>query len=194
MEIKKLLARLVDEYRGDPLAIVATGAAISLGQLATVPGSSRILDSFCVPYSYESSKYIVGKVKEEGSDFPSPVSEATAILLTKGTKAITDRPCCFVSITGAVITNRYRRGDNYAFICVSKDSLFKTYKIKLTKHPELFYTILKKEAPEVIQTIRDRQDIIVASQVIAILLNDFSIMNKYSRDIECFTFVPSETN
>src|SRR5437899_529943 len=49
------LAEFVKTYEGGKLAIVVTGGGVSLGQIALVPGASKVLHSFYVPYETKES-------------------------------------------------------------------------------------------------------------------------------------------
>lgn len=97
------------------LAILATGGGMSLANLATVPGSSKILECFYVPYSVEESTAFVVGNGQSASQLRQAVSAEAATALYNAMK--TKYPNCqILAITAACTSLRYRRGDNRAFI------------------------------------------------------------------------------
>jgi len=114
------LLDFVKTYQGSKLSIVATGGGVHLGNLAMVPGSSKVLHSFYCPYeTQESVDFINRNTPEAGHLFlkkaVSPVSAGVLYdaLWTQNKQFPQVRN---LAITASCTTTRYRRGDNQAYI------------------------------------------------------------------------------
>jgi nicotinamide mononucleotide (NMN) deamidase PncC len=118
MLFRQKLYDFVDQYKGPKLKIVAAGAGISLAELLTVPGASRIVSDIYLPYDTEELKKVIAHNAAWyaylfNKDTFTAVSMSVADTLaeygcTQNTLG--------VGITGALITDRYRKGDNHAYI------------------------------------------------------------------------------
>lgn len=130
------LTRLVSSYQGKQLAIVAAGGGVSISRLALVPGSSRILYDMKILYSEDSTvRYI-----ESGlMDVETPekmVSAKVAENLYYATTAHLEDSCNIIAMTSSLTTNRYRRGENQAFVEVVSGR----WHLRLDKLPESVYS------------------------------------------------------
>jgi nicotinamide mononucleotide (NMN) deamidase PncC len=124
------------------LAILATGGGMSLANLATVPGSSKILECFYVPYSVEESTAFVLDNGQDASELKQAVSVNAAIALYNAMK--TKYPNCqILAITAACTSLRYRRGDNRAFIAfMDANREMQVYRLNLEKLDEVEHSTM----------------------------------------------------
>jgi hypothetical protein len=126
----KRLELFVRTYEGPKLAIVATGGAAHLGDLAAIPGASRVLHSVDVPYATELVPL---------KDY-SAVSEERLYELKEfysfcygGPKGIR-----WIIVTAALTTDRYRRGPNHAWVQITgRNHYFAMDKLSEAEHFEL---------------------------------------------------------
>lgn len=137
----------VQRYRGPKLAFVVTGGGIGIHQLAQTLGASKVLHAIHVPYSYEESARFIAeawgssqKGRELGAEYEQKaVSEKGARLLCQSGSIIWPE-CRVIACTAATTTNRYRRGDNQAYIAVSEPATIsddiKQYHLPLSKISE----------------------------------------------------------
>lgn len=145
---------LVKRYNGPKLAFVVTGGGIGISQLAQTLGASRILSVIHVPYDYEQSvKFITDTNQLKDSSYgkqycDKAVSEGGARLLCMA--GMFHWPTCkVIACSAATTTNRYRRGNNEAFICVGNPGVSvwpvdrtEDYYLKLTKSTEEDYKLM----------------------------------------------------
>ena len=95
----------------------------SANWLLAVPGASKTLLEATIPYSNESLNHYIGEIPEQY------VSESTALSMAKsayfrGLKYHNDfSEIVGISCTGAISTNRERRGENQAFIAMWSPTL-----------------------------------------------------------------------
>jgi hypothetical protein len=101
-----------------PAVICVLGAGMSiLRQITDMPGASKVLENFICPYGADSSW-------EFAARHHGGLQEEAKIVSSKYTKAISlelhdkyhHHP--HVVVNGALCTNRWRRGDDQAFICM----------------------------------------------------------------------------
>jgi nicotinamide mononucleotide (NMN) deamidase PncC len=126
----------VRRYQGPKLAILATGGAATLSMLATVPGVSRILDSIHVPYATEASDACcLFPVASLGAVSPEKVSEMLSGL-EQQTLARSE-PLVRVVVSAALTAQRYRRGENHAYVVLSVDGQARrNFHIRFSKFSE----------------------------------------------------------
>lgn len=122
--MQDLFDDFVARYEGPKLAFIVTGGGIGIHQLAQTLGASKLLHAIHVPYSYEESARFIreawrafpNKGVELGEKYKEKaVSKKGAELLAQAGSIIWPE-CRVISCSAATTTNRYRRGDNQAFI------------------------------------------------------------------------------
>lgn len=123
------IAHFIQGYDGYPIRVVAAGAGISLSQICTYPGASKVIDGVLIPYSNQSMENMIGKVEKV-------VSKET---IEKFFELYDDTSVLQVCITGALTTNRYRKGDNHAYIGLISPTRKDIYYVTLEKAPEELY-------------------------------------------------------
>ena len=116
------------------LVIVVSGVGSqSINWLLSVPGASKTVIEAHIPYANESLNHYIGEIPEQY------VSESTAILMAKsayfnGVKFHNDfSDVIGVSCTGAISTNRPRKGANQAYIAVWSPKLKYVRYVSLNK-------------------------------------------------------------
>lgn len=146
----------VHRYQGPKLAFVVTGGGIGIHQLAQTLGASRILHAIHVPYSYEESQsfiyraYVSPKGKELGSEYKQKAVSARGADLLCMAGARNWPNCKVISCTASTTTNRWRRGENEAFLSLvnptehytSFENKVKRYHKKVSKLDEEDYNRL----------------------------------------------------
>ena len=158
------LADLVNHYKGPKLSIMVAGAGVTLAQLQTIPGCSRILHGIYLPYSEQSLLSLLAKEGREYAAKPhfKAVSAEVAEMMALRARLLTkDREAVGIGITGALTTNRYRKGDNggYVAVCMSKNGEVKTFctSFSLPKLPEAEYNQLNVDAVNNLRLLEDCQ-------------------------------------
>jgi len=154
------------------LAILATGGGISLGDIAKIPGSSRILHSFYVPYATEETLRFLRTWhphKVEDFDFEkSAVSPKAALELYKAMEARYPG-CRTVAVTAACISSKWRRGENRAYIaCKNNEGVVQVWHLKVPKLSEKDHQTLKFQT---LVEAREMQDEGIANVAMLILSN-----------------------
>lgn len=149
--INDLFENFIKNYKGPKLAFIVTGGGIGVHELAQTPGASKFLHAIYVPYSYEESERFIDASFPENNGGPfglgrlytqKAVSAAGARLLCEAGRRYWPT-CKVIACTAATTTNRYRHGENEAFISVCDLDNHKTdFHLKLTKIPEEDYKLM----------------------------------------------------
>lgn len=169
------LKDLVLHYQGPKLSMMVAGAGVTLAQLQTIPGSSRILHGILLPYSEDMLlKILSGDRKDsyEKSDKFKAVSAEVAEMMALRARLLTkDRSAVGIGITGALTTNRYRKGENggYIAVCYNKGGEVKTFSTKFSL-PKLDEAVYNQLDIDEISGIRESEDQQVAELVCNALL------------------------
>lgn len=114
----------VQNWRGPKLRLVATGMGATLGGLFAIPGSSNLIDSLFIPYSKDSLERFIRKAEVPGYDAvfgenaASSVSKEMVVAMHAANCCEASNAVAPVTITAAITTSRYRKGNNHAFIAV----------------------------------------------------------------------------
>jgi len=113
---------------GRRAVLVTTGGGSSaLNVLLTTPGASRFVVEAHVPYSPEALERFLGEKPEHS------VSPATAGKLAKAAVRGQDSGVIGVSCSAALMTDRDRRGEDRAFICIKTADAEKRYALYFSK-------------------------------------------------------------
>lgn len=192
MTITSTLAKLVNAWHGPKLCMIVTGGGIGLCDVAKIPGSSRIIYNIDVPYSAEAQTGLMGKYLDMWTDSAAwkSVSQAAADLYMRASMVRHPRDLFHVSVTAALSTMRLnpetqlregRKGNNHAYVAFSDG---RCYHIKIDKLSEK-----EVEAiigfPDMMQTVREREDDKISAAVVSLLLNDPSLMPKWADNESC---------
>ena len=139
---------------------ICAGVGYNLAKIMSVPGASKVLDSMRFLYSEDSLNDYIGESVEKS------VCLDTAIKLTNFKPDIGK---ISVGITGAITTNRYRKGSNEAFISIrdNKNNL-SNYHILLPKLDEESYK-LRSVNPVNIQVLREWEDNVISMTALQLL-------------------------
>lgn len=139
---------LVKSYTGPKLRLLFTGVGSYASGLIGIPGSSALIDSITIPYSKESVSDVLRRLHPQAEDVienAQSVSQEMVVALhfcnsreLRGTIPVT--------VTGAITTNRYRRGENHAFIALGQASVEVHHLLldKLTEQEHVAEVVAKK--------------------------------------------------
>lgn len=132
----------VEQYSGPKLKMLFTGVGSYATGITGVAGASKVVDSIFVPYSHESCTKLFTRLYPEGLDVSEThgsVSEEMVVSLHACNCADlgTSVP---LTVTGAITTSRYRRGDNHAFIAVGSANDLEVWHLHLDKLTEEEHT------------------------------------------------------
>lgn len=155
--MQDLFEDFVVRYSGPKLAFVVTGGGIGIHGLAQTMGASRLLHVIYVPYSYEESAQFIadgysttnqftGVLKGQEYAEKAVSKNGSQLLAMAGAKHWPE--CKVIACTAATTTNRYRRGDNQAFVAVAEPGAdsdprkISYHHLPLTKISEEDYTMM----------------------------------------------------
>lgn len=128
------LETFVDSYDGPRLSLIFTGCGAHAASLLLVPGASKVLHDIQIPYAHEAVEALVGQLS-------TPAVSKERVL------ALHARSCpegvLRVTVTAAITSRRYRRGDNHAYIGVDTTDGTKVYHLTLFKIPDNAHTSTK---------------------------------------------------
>jgi nicotinic acid mononucleotide adenylyltransferase len=141
------LYKKIQNYTGPKIVLIVTGGGIGVTDLVKTMGASKLIHAVHIPYdSDEAIRFVTQNIRlplPEGMepldlDNIKHVSESWAKhLCNAGLIEYQHTDCKIIAITAALSTNKYRKGDNHAWIAsgTSKDNI-KTHHIKLEKLTE----------------------------------------------------------
>lgn len=111
--------------------VTSGGGSGALHALLSTPGASRFIIDARIPYSPEAQERFLGERPEHA------VSPATAAKLAEAAfrSQVSDFRFLAVSCTAALQTDRERRGDDRAFICIKTDGVEKLYALYFSGTP-----------------------------------------------------------
>jgi nicotinamide mononucleotide (NMN) deamidase PncC len=130
----------VQNYNGPKVAILATGGGMSLANLGTIPGASRVLHSFYCPYETEETIQFL-RANHPAMDDPdhkfifetSAVSPGACLELYQAMAARYPN-ANVIAVTAACTSTRWRRGENRAYVaCKSSDGVVEVWHLKMPK-------------------------------------------------------------
>lgn len=172
--LQMVLEGLVNEYNnktGKTLAIVATGTGGMWGSLINVPGASKVVQEVYIPYSPTAFSSMLAKPVADGNlPFQSVSVEALKTMQNHLKNRWKSDDVTKVAITGALTTNRYRKGEDQAYIAIDDN----VYNVKFEKVSKAEYDQM---TPRDISAYRMNQDVFLMLFVYNKLMgieNDFS--------------------
>jgi hypothetical protein len=137
-DYEKFLTRLVAAYKGKKIIGVVAGGGVSLARIAMVPGSSKILGAMWMPYGEdETITWMEAREVNPVAFSEHAVCGAAAGELFSALAHVYGDNNAIVAVTGSLTTNRYRKGDNQAFIAVTTEDI---YRLTFDKLPEEVYS------------------------------------------------------
>lgn len=107
--------------------VTVGGGSSALNALLTTPGASRFVVEANIPYSPEALERFLGEKPEHS------VSPATAIKLAQTAVRGQNAGVIGVSCSAALMTDRQRRGEDRAFICIKTVEAEKLYALYFSK-------------------------------------------------------------
>lgn len=147
------IEKKIAAYDGKKVAIIVTGGGQGIAQLSTVPGASKLLKAIFIPYDYDDSVRLISAALTEfaGQDYrEKAVCAKSARMLCLG--GLKKWPGCrVIACTAATTTNRWRRGENQAFIAEGEfrpgedpSMVMSEHHVKLSKLTEEDYNLMGK--------------------------------------------------
>lgn len=175
MDLNNATQNFRRNYSGPRIAFLISGGGYSCLNFRQLPGASRILDQAVEPYSPGSFADFLNEngdtVFDENSRFCdeevlNPAVEAIENYAGGGS-------IFGVVVTAALTTDRYRQGQNRAFIGFSDGRRFK---LNLPKLDQQSHETLLNSAPHLIDEHRHQEDNLVGQVVLALIMNDPTMM------------------
>ncbi len=111
-----------EESDGPKVAFVVTGGGVDTAKLMQAVGASSMVEAFYIPYSAEESCRFIGSYlgRPIGESFKEKAVSAKSVSLLAQAAKIRWPNCRIVACSAALTTNRWRRGENHAYIAVSE--------------------------------------------------------------------------
>lgn len=134
-----------ESLNGSKLRIITTGCGQQLSNLLCWPGASSIIDSIYIPYSSDAlNDYLLQDVPEKSVSLET----VKAIINRNRHKGI----AC-LAISGAITTNRYRKGEHHAYVGILNGDEELYFYIQLSKLSEQEFQMLTEN-----DILADRMD------------------------------------
>lgn len=153
----------IQNWNGPKIRIVTAGCGASLSNLLIVPGASRVIDKIYNLYSEESVlEHLRCDSLPKGTSYVSEWVSKRLCLEEAPYHLIDD--IISVSVTGALTTNRYRKGNNEAYVTIGNlKRNAKTFHCQLSKLTEQEYNSF---TPDLILQRRKLEDLQVSNFVL----------------------------
>jgi hypothetical protein len=166
------------EYKGPPIYFFITGGGHSCLDFRRFPGASKLLRGAFEPYASEEIAEFMNGFHQGGqhidpSNFSFCTEQMTIDALSALSGFVHDTIALMVVVNSALTTDRWRRGDNRSYIATSRGNLFK---FNINKLDEETYGVLQRNKPALIDDIRHMEDAKVGQVVLAIIMNDPTMM------------------
>lgn len=164
-----------DYYKGPLLSLWITGGGFSLLDMLKRPGCSKILNNVIIPYSENQIIKLLDKHwlwnKEDHIKSCTP----EAVDLYRRCLELESGPGgCYVAVSAALTTNRYRKGKNHAFIAFKNDhDEEQLWELNLMKPLESLFQ--SNDAERTCGVLRMAEDEMVALSAMSLLLDDPSV-------------------
>lgn len=174
-------------YTGPKIAFLISGGGYSCLKFRQFPGASSIIEQAIEPYSGLSFANFLNDAiaattacsldgepqpyYDENSSFCNQEILDPAIRSMEN--YVDSEETLIVVVTAALTTNRYRLGENRAFIGFSDGRRFK---LSLPKINEPSHAFMLSNAPSLLDEHRFREDSLVGQVVLALIMNDPNMM------------------
>lgn len=103
------ISTLVETYKGPKLSLLFTGCGARAAEILAVPGASEVLYDLHIPYAREAVAAEIGE--------PADAAVSAKVALQLHNRLVPKRTLR-VTVTAAITSTRYRRGNNHAYIMV----------------------------------------------------------------------------
>lgn len=163
------------EYSGPKIAFFVAGGGFSALDFRRFPGGSSVYHTAIEPYSEDTANFL-NKFANAGindsSSFRFVNAEGTELAL-RALTAYCDNPnLLHVVINSACTSDRFRRGDNRAYIATSRGDMFL---FRMSKLDEDEYSALFDKNPSYIDQVRFEEDRRIGQVALAIIMEDPSL-------------------
>ena len=176
MDINNATQNFRRNYSGPRIAFLISGGGYSCLNFRQLPGASRILEQAVEPYSPLSFADFLNN-NCGVSDFDENSRFCDENILNPAIQAMENHAgsgnVLSVVVTAALTTDRFRQGRNRAFIALSDGRRFR---LNLPKLEQNAHETLLNNAPHLIDEQRSQEDAIVGQVVLAVIMNDPTMM------------------
>lgn len=152
----EFLETIIANHKTNPslpkLSIIATGGGIAVSELLKLPGASAVVQGINLPYAVEETACFIAMHSDESAaeEFrKKSVDSLSAMNLAAALRSVGKKNylsnTTYLSITAALTTDRFRRGENRAHIALYRKVSGSTvvdvaaYSLKLSKLTEQEY-------------------------------------------------------
>jgi len=176
--LEQVISTFRTEYQGPKIAFFIAGGGFSALDFRRFPGTNRLYHTAIEPYNRDTANFLT---KYAGSDIPDPEKfsfvnpEGTHDALRALSNYCGEPDLLYVVINSACTTDRWRRGDNRAYITTSRGDMFI---FQMNKLEQQEYDILSAKGQRYIDDIRFQEDRRIAQVALAIIMNDVSLFPK----------------
>ena len=176
LSIDQVLKIVREKYVGPKIAFLTLGGGYSCLDFRKMTGSSKFYYGSIDLYD---QNFVVGFITKYSKNRTfdlnqSIVSEETTMQLIESMILFYDnRDLLYVVVNSALTTDRYRKGENKAFVAIynNKSSEHQIYKISLNKDSEKDHS-LYKDYLDIHRSIEDRK---VGQSVLSLIMDDYKL-------------------
>lgn len=173
--LEQALSTFRSDYQGPKIAFFIAGGGFSVLDFRRYPGSSNLYHTAIEPYNRDTANFLT---KFAGANIVDPEkfsfvnAEGSSDALRALANYCDDPNLLYVVINSACTTDRWRRGENRAYITTSRGDM---YVFEMNKLEQDAYDILAANGSRYIDDIRYQEDRRIAQVAIAIIMNDPSL-------------------
>lgn len=154
------------------LAVVSVGGGVSLTDILRYPGASSLVHGIYLPYSFEETgEFLRAYAGEDAlSEYQrksvDALSAANLLSALKRSHRYVGNASYF-AVTAALTTDRYRRGENHAYIAHQSGENLVLYHLSFSKLPESLYADSVLPYVEMrVQSKRNEEDETIANVIL----------------------------
>lgn len=189
-------------YEGHKLEIVLAGGGFSLFDLLKVPGASKFIESISVPYGFDSMKHYMSHGNKNSDNTKIVSAEGVAKCMKsliyqakeKNARLYNQFQTAhkntvekkYVVVSASLTTDRYRHGNNEAFIAILGQGIFHVELDKLSHDEKWFNDDANRGR---IQVVRYMEDETLATIVMALLCHKCNY-DGYGNDVSSILQMP----
>lgn len=173
--LEQVVSTFRSSYSGPQIAFFIAGGGFSALDFRRFPGGSRLYHTAIEPYSKDTANFLTkfsGAQIDDPENFPFVNPEGTYKALQGLANYCDDSSLLYVAINSACTTDRYRRGENRAYIATSRGDM---YVFEMNKLSQEEYQVLSAKGQKYIDEIRYQEDRRIGQIALALIMGDPSL-------------------
>lgn len=165
------IQKYIQSYNDVSVSFTVTGAAASLALIGCISGGSKMLFDHIMPYDPDAAETF----NMPDYKLHPAVDSAVAIGFVHAAKIRNNdrQDIKYVGITGALTTNRWRKGEDHAYVYIDDHKCTRVYHLKFSKLTEEEWNTLNDKG--LIPNYRLWQDLMISDWVLQMIVYGYYV-------------------